>query len=213
MTVKTVGPKTLIFREIGKPSADTHILLLGTAQVSHVSGNRSRALAIVSPGVIFKFPSMPGGIYQNFEVVALTPCRMATLPSEIFTRITLATPAADYEKMRSVWEDRVGSVLARYASFVDLTLSQRVVLTLLELVREFGVRDARGMLLRIRPTHQQIAELAGGSRSKVSKALVDLERDSVIVRLGRQLIVNEPRARGLLAFQNSRTKRLHALAS
>ncbi len=56
MTARNVKHKGLIFEERGSLSLSTHILLTGTAELSHLYGPRWRVVAILSPGVIFKMP-------------------------------------------------------------------------------------------------------------------------------------------------------------
>lgn len=199
MSARSVESGEAICRERGKPSADTHILLLGTAQLNYISAARSRAVAILPPGVVFKFPLMPNEVASKFELVALAKCRVAAVPTDQFIRIALGIAPADYTRMRATLENHLGDVFARYTHFVGLSMEQRVVLALLELSRDFGVADARGSLLRITLTHEQLADLAGASRARVTKALLNLESERVIGRQGRQLIVDVPGARALLS--------------
>ena len=60
---------------------------------------------------------------------------------------------------------------------------------LLELAEKFGVRDSRGTLLTIKLTHADLAELVGASRQRTTEQLNDFERESVIARDGRRLII------------------------
>jgi CRP-like cAMP-binding protein len=198
MTVIEVPRRGVILREAGRPSSDVHILLLGTAQMSHRDGRAARTIAILSPGVIFKPPPLPAEVGYDFEWTALTHCRVARLPFDRFINITLGIGAAEFARVIESRNARLGGLLARYPGFLHYNLAQRVTLALLELARDFGVRDARGMLLRISPTHHQLADLVGASRSKVTEALGDLEQRDVIVRQGRRLILNPAKAGALL---------------
>jgi CRP-like cAMP-binding protein len=84
---------------------------------------------------------------------------------------------------------RLGCLLARYPSFLGLSLRPRIAVALLELSREFGVPDTRGILIRIPLSQRQIAGLVGASRPKVGRVLMDLERQNAIARGGRRVTV------------------------
>jgi CRP/FNR family transcriptional regulator, cyclic AMP receptor protein len=189
MTSRNVKHKGIIFEERGALSLSTHILLTGTAELSHLQGLRSRVVAILSPGVIFRMPMMPRGIDHNFQWTALDDCRVAELSSDSFISISLGILPADYAKVADTGNGRLGYLMGRYPSFVGLGLLERVAVALLELALEFGVQDTRGLLIRITLTQRQLADLVGASRAKVGQVLVDLERQQVVIREGRQLAV------------------------
>jgi len=71
-------------------------------------------------------------------------------------------------------------------------------LILLELSETFGVRDRQGVRLTVPAQHQDIAELVGASRPRVTEYLASFEREHLIVRDGRQLIVRCDRLESFL---------------
>jgi hypothetical protein len=89
MSARSVKHKGLIFEERGALNLDTHILLTGTAELTHLSDHHSRVVAILSPDVMFRVPLMPRGIDHNFQWTALNDCRVAELPTTRFINITL----------------------------------------------------------------------------------------------------------------------------
>jgi CRP-like cAMP-binding protein len=198
MTVTEVRRHGVIFREQAHRSGVTYILLIGTVQLSYLGGGSARAVAILSPGLIFRPPPMPVEAIYNFECTGLTNCRVAKIPQEKFIAITLGVSPDHFVRVSDFGDGRLGGILARYPGFHRYNLVQRVTVALIELVRDFGVRDARGLLLRVSPTHHQLADLVGASRSKVTEALSDLERRSVIMRQRRQLILDPAKAQALM---------------
>jgi CRP/FNR family transcriptional regulator, cyclic AMP receptor protein len=72
---------------------------------------------------------------------------------------------------------------------LNLDLHERIAITLLELAADFGIKESRGMLLRASFSHQDIADLVGASRPRVTEHLARLESEHVIIRQGRQTIV------------------------
>ena len=87
----------------------------------------------------------------------------------------------------------------RCSNFMSCTPEERVALILLELSENFGVRDAQGRRLSLTARHQDIAELVGASRPRVTEYLATFERKRLIVRDGRRLIVSRERLEDFLA--------------
>ena len=94
-------------------------------------------------------------------------------------------------------------VQLRCANFMSCTLEERLVLTLLELAENFGIKDKRGLRLTISARHQDLADLVGASRPRVTEFLVKFERDKLINRDERHLIINRDRLEGFLARTHS----------
>ncbi len=49
--------------------------------------------------------------------------------------------------------------------------------------------ESRGILLRVAVSHKDLADLVGASRPRVTEHLAELEREHLLIRQGRQLIV------------------------
>ncbi len=77
----------------------------------------------------------------------------------------------------------------RGSSFLSLGLHERIGLALLELCADFGIADSRGTLLRVALSQRSLANLVGASRPRVTEHLARMERDWMVIRQGRQLVV------------------------
>ncbi len=189
MTIRNVKHKDLIFEERGARSQDTYILLSGTAELCHVDGKRSRVVAIMSPGVLFRMPLMAPGVEHTFQWTALNDCRVAQLATNSFISISLGIRAADFFKLTDSASQRWRYLIGRYPSFIGLGLQGRVAMALLELSVEFGVQETRGILIRVALSQRLLADLVGASRAKVGQVLRDLERKKIVVRDGHHFAV------------------------
>jgi hypothetical protein len=74
-------------------------------------------------------------------------------------------------------------------SFLGLDVRERLVFTLLQLCSNFGVIESRGTLLPVSLSHKDLADLVGATRPRVTEHLAELEREHLLIRQGRQLIV------------------------
>jgi CRP-like cAMP-binding protein len=205
MAARNVEHKGVIFEERGVLDLKTHILLTGTAELCHLYGSRSRVVAILSPGIMFRMPLMARGIEHNFKWTALNDCRVAELTTDKYIKITLGILRATYIRVANAESGRWSGLMGRYPGFLGFDLQARVAIALLELAFEFGVQNTRGILIRITLTQRQLANLVGASRPRVGEILLDLERRKVVVREGRQLAVLTRNLEALIrkASQNS----------
>jgi hypothetical protein len=90
-------------------------------------------------------------------------------------------------------------VQLRCANFMSCTLEERLALILLELSENFGIPDPKGVRLTLPARHRDLAELVGASRPRITEHLISFERQRLISRNSRQLVVNRERVEAFLA--------------
>ncbi|MGH9646996.1 MAG: Crp/Fnr family transcriptional regulator, partial [Bryobacteraceae bacterium] len=159
------------------------------------------------PGMIPDFPPPVSGITYNFRCEAVTDCQIGAVALETFIEIALGIASADFKRMAASYAGRWDLVQLRCANFMSCTLEERVALILLELSENFGVQDRQGVRLTVPARHKDFAELVGASRPRVTELLALLERQHLIVRDGRQLIVRRDRLESFLAQRHSSANR------
>jgi CRP-like cAMP-binding protein len=158
---------------------------------------------MVAPGMIPGFPPPVSGIRYSFRCEAVTECQIGAVALETFIEIALGIASADFKRMAASYSGRWDLVQLRCANFMSCTLEERVALILLELSENFGLRDKLGIRLTVPASHKDLAELVGASRPRVTEYLALLEREHLIVRDGRQLIVRRDRLETFLAKRHS----------
>src|SRR5260370_8083098 len=67
MAARSVKRNGVIFQELGKPSTEAPILLSGAPQLIHLNGEGPRAVAIMTPRLIFTLPLLPVPVGHTFE--------------------------------------------------------------------------------------------------------------------------------------------------
>ncbi len=135
------------------------------------------------------FAEAGGERSQLFEATALTNCCVA-----LFTRNHIAAVLKTLEPeallriaeaINSMWS----GVAYRYATFLGMSLRQRLEIVLAELAERFGVPDARGTLLLPELAQEELAQMIGSSRPMVSKLLTEMTEQNLLVRHGRRHIL------------------------
>ena len=207
LKMRRVEKRGIIFAEKHSPEA-AYVLLSGVARITCSNRNGDRSLVImVAPGMIPGFPPAVTGIRYNFRCEAVTDCQIGTVPLATFIEIALGITSEDFKSMAASYSGRWDLVQLRCANFMSCTLEERVALILLELADNFGVPDRLGVRLTVPARHKDLAELVGASRPRVTEYLALLERDHMIIREGRQLIVRRERLESFLAQGHSSANR------
>jgi len=190
----------------GKCSSESaYILLSGIARITCRSRKGDRKLvAMVAPGMISGFPPPVPGISYGFRCEAVTDCQIGTIDLTTFIEISLGVASEDFKRMAVSYLGRWDLVQLRSANFMGCTLGERLALTLLEVSENFGVKDKQGTRLTIPARHKDLADLVGASRPRVTEFLIQFERDHLIMRNERRLIVRRDRLESFLAQNHSR---------
>ena len=165
-------------------AAGVHILLRGVAKITCLNpAGRRVAIALVAPGPIPQFVSLPVDRW-HFRCEAHSDCRVGSVSWDQFDLITRDASRSDLRKFHE------NNLMQWYRFFGgSLDLRERLLLTLLQLCSIFGVQESRGMLLRVFLSHKDLAGLVGASRPRVTEHLEEFEREHIIIRQGRQMIV------------------------
>ncbi len=203
LTISRVKKRDIIFDEKDSPES-AYVLLAGVARITCRNRKGDRTLVImVAPGLIPGVPEVVGGIRYNFRCEAVTDCQIGVVALATFIEIALGIAAADFQRMATSYSGSWDLLRLRCSNFMGYTLEERVALILLELSENFGMRERRGVRLTVPVRHQDLAELVGASRPRVTEYLTSFERKHLIVRDGRQLIVRPERLESFLAQSSS----------
>jgi CRP-like cAMP-binding protein len=81
-------------------------------------------------------------------------------------------------RLRQVWQTQSQSSSAADA---------RIRMGIYNLAQKHGIRDARGIIIDLKITHQELAEMVGTSRETVARALAKLREDNIIEIIDRRM--------------------------
>ena len=202
-----VGRRGIIFEKKHSPEF-VYLLLTGVARITCRNRKGDRTLVMmVAPGMIPGIPPTVSGIRYDFRCEAITDCQIGTVTLATFIEIALGIASADFKRLAASYSGRWDQVQLRCSNFMACTLEERVALILLELSETFSLPDPQGVRLMVPARHQDIAELVGASRPRVTEYLTGFQRKHLIVRDGRRLIVRRDRLERFLAQGHSPANR------
>jgi CRP-like cAMP-binding protein len=170
-------------------STEANILLSGVAKISCLNARSERVtVALLAPGPLPEFPSQFASPW-HFQCEAYSDCKLGAVSWDRFNAITVSAPQTAFREFHQNNLKLWYRLMMRGSSFLGLGLRERLGMTLLELCSDFGIEESRGTLLRVSFSHQDFAYLVGATRPRVTEHLAQLEREHLVIRQGRQLIV------------------------
>jgi len=127
-------------------------------------------IMLLEPGQWFGELALLDGQYQPTTIIALQPSRALLLPRQPFLEIlqTHRTLALD---MLTIAHRRLYHVLDQMKRVQFGTPYQRVARVLLSLADQHGIAHAAGTRIKIRLTHQNLADLTGLTRETVTQTI------------------------------------------
>ncbi len=199
LTMTRYEKRSTIFSD-KSPSESAYILVSGVARITCDNRNGRRTLVIMlSPGLIPEFPPPVAGITYNFRCEAVTNCEVGTMELDSFVKICLGIGAAAFKQMSASFLGRWDRVHLHSSNLIGGTLEERLALALLDLSESFGVPNRRGgVRLTVPVRHRDLAEMVGGSRSRVTEHLSEFTQKRLISRQDRSLVVDDERLKGFL---------------
>jgi CRP/FNR family cyclic AMP-dependent transcriptional regulator len=177
----------IIFRE-RTFAHEAQILLKGVARLTCKTPRGEKVtLALLGPGPL---PGLPSLVHFEFACEAYRYCRVGSLSWREFAEIIGPRSKSAFESLHESDSRQCNELLMRGSQVLNLPLHDRVALTMLELASSFGMDDSGGRLLHEQFSHQELAELVGASRPRITESLAKLEREGLIARRERRFVVN-----------------------
>ncbi len=187
-------PRGAVLYRQGTLSAEMFLIQEGRVQLECSSANgKKRAIYVVSAQVTMgEAGAMFGGVH-DFQAVAVIPCQVYRIPAGEFRRRVEASPALAVQVLQVA--ARKGQILARLLTQDSLLgLPARLAQALLDLARQHGAPAAGGVLLTLRFTHQEMADLLGVSRVAVTQQLREFTRQGLLEKRGGLYLLPDPAA-------------------
>jgi CRP/FNR family transcriptional regulator, cyclic AMP receptor protein len=163
-------------------------VLRGAVRIQYTTSTGHRTvISIAGPGEMLSklfFKEAP-----HVRADAVTDCTLLTLPRGPFLEAIIGTSNDTLDKGINVVFGEALALLARYWQTLGDRLVIRLAMVLMDLARKFGVADARGTMINLKLSQNDLAGLVGCSRQQVHALLDTLVRQDLVSRQGRQLIV------------------------
>ena len=164
-------------------------VLEGSVKVTRLSKDgREVILAMLNEGDFFGEMSLLDGESRSANVIALEKTEVLTLDRRDFLDVV-----NDYPQIAvMLLKELAGRLRKSDRQIASLSLSdaeKRIALCIIRFADEQGVIQNGKVSIPKTPIQQDIANMAGTSRETVSRALSILEKENLIARNGRELMI------------------------
>jgi CRP/FNR family cyclic AMP-dependent transcriptional regulator len=157
------------------------IVLTGEVSVSVVLPNGRRILCVLyQPGTMFGFPIVEGERPRLSAADAFSATTIAVVPRREFERVLAGLSAPTLIRFFNRVLERQARFALRLVHCAALDLRGRLALTLADLAATFGVPQSDGARISVPVTHENLAEMVGASRERISKAMAQLMAEGLI---------------------------------
>ncbi len=189
----------------GDPGDAVYFLKSGRVRVARVSEDgKELTLAILGPGEVFGETDVLQDVPHNEMAETLEDTVLCQIQRTEFEALLQRTPGLAI-RLTKLLGLRLRQIESRVEDLVFRDVPSRLAHLLLELIRDFGVEDDRGTLLRTRLSHRELANLIGSTRETVSLTLGEFRREGLVELTGRQIVIRN--REGLARLLKSRTRR------
>lgn len=185
--MESVKRRQVIFLP-GDPAGVVYFLKTGRVKISRINEEgKEMTLAILEPGEVFGELELLEGIPRDTVAEALDDASICVMQRPDFEEMLKRDPNTSLRLTKLIGL-RLKKIENRIENLVFRDVPSRLAGLLLQLARELGVEDGRGILLQVRLTHQELAGLIGSTRETVSATLGEFRRQG-LVEIGQRKIV------------------------
>ena len=178
---------TTIFSE-GDPSDSLYVVKQGLVKLTSISEKGTETiLDFLKPGEIFGELLLTEKV-RAFTATAIEDTVVTVVPQDRFLELLSLVPNIGRNFIR-ILSKRLVKVGKGVADSSHSWSYHRLARTLLYLGEKYGEETPTGTLIRLRLTHEDLANLIGVTRETVTTQLNKFERMGLLNRRGRSLII------------------------
>lgn len=190
---------TIVTRD--EPGDAMFVISKGRTKVSiQGDGGREVILNILKVGDFFGEMSLLDDLPRSANVIACEESKVLVLKRDQFAEHMRKSPTTALNIMAELSRRlrRADEIISNLAL---LDVYSRVAHILIDLAKRDGEEVEEGILIRERPTQQDIASMIGTSRETVSRVLSEFQRRGFVEMRGREILLSRKLAAGEVALQ------------
>lgn len=174
-----------------EPGESMFVIMSGRVKVVIFGENgREVTLSILRPCDAFGEMSLFDGESRSANCIACEPTTLLVLSREDLLRHLAAHPRTALNLLGEMAR-RLRRADESIAQLALCDVNERLVHRLVSLAKEEGTEAPEGVLVRRRPTQQELANMIGSCRETISRAFNQLARDGLIIPRGRAMVVTK----------------------
>lgn len=168
------------------------VILSGKVKVTTFSESGKEVIfSILNEGDFFGDMSLLDGKPRSATVISIEESELRLIRRSDFNKLIESHPGIALKLLEEL-TSRLRKADERIESLALLDVTGRVAGILLQLADERGEKTERSILIKSRPTHQELANMVGTTRETVTRILKQLENKKYINMDGKDLTIINP---------------------
>ena len=186
---RTFSEKQTIIQEMDDDQQTFFIILSGKVHVTvSTSDDKQSILATLKRGDFFGEMTLLDGEPRSASIVAVEPCSVVMLYRQAFVDMLTSYPKIAV-RMLATLSRRLRQTNRQIGTLSMMSVYGRVADVLVKLGREQGEKQGTATVIVRRPTHQQLADMAGTTRETVSRIMSTLQKKRYIIQDSSSLVI------------------------
>ena len=182
------APKDMIFTP-GDPDDQLYFLISGAVRLYKIYGDYKEATtAFLKDSGVFGKLNLVEGRWQDVFAEAVTEATVASIQKASLERV-IKSDSAFALRLFSSLSERLRQSDEVIESLLHREVSTRLATLLVNLSERFGEDISADVLIDVRLTHQDLANMIASTREAVSKVMSELQRDGVIEIRSRRIAI------------------------
>lgn len=174
-----------------EPGDALFVIAQGRVKVALFGENgRELTLSLLGAGDFFGEMSLVDGRPRSANVVALDDTTVLALTRDAFKQHLASHPQTAMNIMSEL-TTRLRRADETIAQLALHDVESRLVRTLARLAREEGEQSEAGLMLRKRPTQQDLANMVGSCRETISRTFTSMIKRGLLVPKGRAVLLTK----------------------
>ena len=173
----------------GDPSSNVYLLKKGRVKIANTaSSGKEVTFDILDPGEIFGELDVLEDAPRSTSAETLDDALICVIPRKDFDQYLAMHPTVMF-KLTKLIGLRLKKIQSRVEDLVFRDVPARLAHLLVELSKTEGVAEKQGIRLKVKLTHQEMANLIGCSRETVSSTLGQFRDEGLLQLDGRTMTI------------------------
>jgi CRP/FNR family transcriptional regulator len=189
-TEKKHNKGKILFHE-GDPGEEFYLIKSGVVKIYRIDDAKEIILSLFRDGDFFGEMSLINeSLTRSATVETLEATTVYSLKRSVFIQFMERSPKLIIKLLEATME-RLRKANEQIYDLTFLDVRSRILKTIIRLSLEYGTATEEGILIDMKLTHQQLANLVGTVRESVTKVLLELQTERMIeIRQKRIILKN-----------------------
>ncbi len=197
LTIRNFKKDEIVFDQ-DEEARLVYLLISGIARVSYNGNDRQTIVSLVPPGEFFGLDSLMPKSFHPFKCDAFETSMVGSIKPQVFVETVLGNSYENFLPGFATTLHLGRQLYIHCIRGIALDVRRRIALELSNLAENFGSADSRGTSITVALSHETLAGIVGASRQQVTEYLNEFDREKIIFREGRRIIVNLAKLRKVI---------------